>query len=1339
MNLGEKETQLKDAGFSNTEIENWKKEKIIKLDAAGFTNADTLEAFGIIPEDKNNYKNYFKDVKKEIENEYYQDEVMMSPDDDLLYQDQIAQGKQISTKEFLVGQKFDGDQILKRGYGKTLYDMTYRLANEKGLSEALTEDEPEDYTWFEGLLERASTLGLELPIYGLSFVPGTLAGGPYAGAFTAGAIPGAARSTILKGLEQQSSGQPVEILKNFLQEGIKEGAKQGVTFAATALAPQLKLPVVGKLADKYLTRVASQLTAFEGVGATLNGQLPTLKEFSYSAVLFGALGAVQPKKTMEKRTKEIFVDTGKKPNQVFTDSITNKRILEDVSSRSYVRDYNKLLDRKPKIKIVDKETIEQKITELKNKNKEIYKTEREKNKEDGNTLSPFFKKIFKEERQKNPDITNIEVKRIVEKKLSNRTNKKLEENLLKIKKLEKQIDKSTVIFEDALANKAAENIAFKSKVEPLTAERLKEMGSTAKRKFIVTAIDTKYPILEALKDAGVNTKTGIEKLNIYEQTRLLEGMPNRAASFIEFSTLNFKTAEPKGPGLKTILKDVTIKGNKEMQLFDTYLANRRAIELNSRGIESGFDIATSKAFIKKYNLQFEQYAKKVDTYQRQLLEYAVDSGLISKDAFFAMTEANKNYVTFARELPKKGEIGFIKGSVNPFKRIKGSKERVFPPLEAIVKNTNTIVNLAERNQVKVNFVDFIAKEKKIAETVNAPDPFPYFSKTKPKLKPINIQRKELEQFFNKTEIDKMSDKTIGEFTIFRQEFSSTDKGQITVKRNGKTETYDVGVDLANAFKTLDQQGTNMLLNFLGAPARTLRAGAILIPDFAVPNFFRDTIQASFLNKVGFVPIQDSLIGAMNILTKGSRPKTMKLWERYTKSGGMQSTLLAVDKPNIFDGKVYDILTKGPVRNANKGMLAPLKWLTTLSEEATRFRIFEKTEKAALKKGLSSKDAMERGGYEARNLLDYAKRGTAGAAINKIVPFWNARVQGLTRVYEAFRDQPGRTSTMIGVTIVLPTIGFYIANMDDEDYKEQPEWLKQNYWYFKDSEGKANRIPKPFEVGTLVSSVLEKFLDWYRTNESQEFDRFAKEFLYNNAKSFNPMPTAIRPFIENFMNYSFFRDAPIVPKSLDKNLINKFYYTEYTSESIKLFSEILNGIVGDDSFFSNKPIHAENVFRSWTGGLGRYALEILDYTLIKAKIIDDPIKPTDKLSKMPVIRAFDVAAVPGYSSKSLTRFFEELEKVEKIFNSMDFALKAGNNDEYKKLYATAPFDRQYLLKYKKSIKELDKRIRQIYNTKELADGTKITPDQKRELIDDQYRLMINFAQQALIYLEKTKKE
>ena len=1253
MKLAEQETLLQQGGFSQKEIEDWKKDKVLKLNGAGFSNAEISEEFGVVPTDTNSNKEYFNSVKAELENEYYTQE-SISPDDELLYQSKIDQADAPSLKEIVVGKEFDGDEILKRGWGKTLYDMTYRLATDGGLSEAFTQEEPEDYTWFEGLLERGLTLGAELPIYGGSFLAGTGAtGNPIAGAFTAGAIPGAARETLLKSLEQQSYGQPVEIVKNFLKDGIIEGAKQGTIFATAAVAPQLKLPFVGKLADRYLTRVASQLTAFEGAGAILNQQLPTLREFSYSAVMFGALGAVQPKKTMENRTKKIFIDTGKKPNQVFKDSLVDKTILEDVASRNYVRAYNKLLDRK---------TVEQKA----------------------------------------------------------------------------QPEKPKQLFKDELANKAAENIAFKPKVEIPTVERLKEMGSTVKRKAIIEGIDTKYPILQALREANVNTKTGLEKLNLYEQTRILEGMPNRAAYFIEYNTLNGKTLADKGLGLKDITADIIKKGKNEMQLFETYLTNRRAVELNARGIETGFNIATAKAFTKKYKLQFEEVAKKIDTYQRHLLEYAVDGGLISKDAFIAMTEANRNYVTFARELPKDGKKGYTEGSVNPFKKIKGSKERVFPPLDAIVNNTNKIVNLAERNQVKVNFIDFIAKKQGAAEAVNAPNPFPYISKTKPMLKPIKIQRKELERFFEKSEIDKMSDKTVGEFTIFRQEFTATDKGQILIKRNGKTESWDVGVDLANAFKTMDQQGSNMLMHYMGGPARTLRAGAILIPDFAVPNFFRDTIQASFLNKVGFVPIQDSVIGAFKIITKGNNKKANDMYKKYVKSGGMQSTLLAVDKPNIFDGKVFDILNKGPIRNSDRGILAPFKALTRLSEEMTRFRIFEKTYKKAVEKGLTEKQALERGGFEARNLLDYAKRGSLGANINRLVPFWNARVQGLTRVYEAFRDQPGRTSAMIGAYIVIPTLGFYMLNKDDKDYKEEPDWIKQNYWYFK-IDDKPYRFPKPFEVGTLVSSVIEKTLDWVRTNEPQEFGKFAKDFFINNAKGFYPIPTAIRPIIENAMNYSFFRDAPVVPKSLDKNLPNKFYYTEYTSETFKLLSKTINGLVGDDSFLATKPIHAENVFRSWTGGLGRYIIDTLDYAIIKAKIIDDPIKPTDTLSKIPVVRAFDVRDVPGYSAQSIVKFFEEFEKVETIINGMDFAKKAGDFEEYQRLKETLNVDEVQLLEYRKSIKDIDNQIRNIYNLKEFPNGDIPTPDEKRELIDDYYKLMINFAQQGLSYLEQTRKK
>jgi len=1204
MDLGQKELRLNDAGFSQKEIADWKKQKIQKLNSAGFNNQEILEAFGTTSNDKKIYQDYFSNVKEQIENEYYTQE-SISPDDELLYQSKIDQADAPSLKEVVVGKEFDGDQILKRGYGKTLYDMTIRLAKGEGLSEALTQPEPEDYTWFEGLLERAYTLGLELPLYGISFLPGTAVGGPYGGAFTAGAIPGAARSTIVKGLEQQSYGEPVTILKNFLQEGLKEGAKQGVTFAATAIAPQLKIGGT-KLADKYITRVASQLTAFEGVGAALNQQLPSLKEFSYSAVLFGGLGLVQPRKTMEDRTKKVFIDTGKKPNQLFKDSIINKRILEDVSSRPFIRDYANLLERK---------TPEKKIKE--------------------------------------PD----------------------------------------KIFKDELANKAAENIVLKPRVEPLTVERLKEMGSTVKRKTIVEGIDNKYPILEVMRNAKINTKTGIEKLNIYEQARIMEGMQNRAGYFIEYNTLNFKNTLDKGLGLKEITKDITKQGKTETQLFETYLSNRRAIELDARGIETGFNIQTAKEFVKKNQFKFEQAAKKTDTYQRHLLEYARDGGFITAEAFTAMTEANKNYVTFARELIQDGKPVVAEGSVNPFKKIEGSKLRVYAPLEQMVKNTNTIVNAVERNSVKTKFLDMVTNAQKKDKNF-----YPFIKKVNPKT--TNRPKEDL----------------------------------MTIRRDGKLETWDVGKDIKTAFTTLDQQGANMFYNYLGAPARTLRAGAILIPDFAVPNFFRDTIQASFLNKVGFVPIQDSLIGAFNIITKGNRKKTMAMYKKYVKSGGMQSTLLAVDKPNIFDGKVYDILSKGPVRNSNRGMLAPFRALTQLSEEMTRFRIFEKTYKKAIEKGLTEKQALERGGFEARNLLDYAKRGTLGNSINRLVPFWNARVQGLTRLYEAFRDQPGRTTAMLGAYVAIPTLGFYMLNYNDEDYKEQPDWLKQAYYYFKIGD-KPYRFPKPFEVGTLVSSIIEKSLDWVRTNEPQQWKEFAKDFMYQNAKGFYPIPTAVRPFFENAMNHSFFRDAPIVPKSLDKNLSNKFYYTEYTSETFKLVSELLNGLVGDESFLAMNPIHAENVFRSWTGGIGRYVIDILDYGLIKAKIIDDPIKPTDSLSKIPVIRAFDIRDVPGYSAKSLTTFFEKLDPIQKAFNDLEFAQQIGDFEEVEKLQKEAPFDKKFMLDYQQSIKDLDKAIRQIYNVKELADGTKITGDMKRELIDQKYILMISFAKEALNLLEK----
>ena len=55
---------------------------------------------------------------------------------------------------------------------------------------------------------------------------------------------------------------------------------------------------------------------------------------------------------------------------------------------------------------------------------------------------------------------------------------------------------------------------------------------------------------------------------------------------------------------------------------------------------------------------------------------------------------------------------------------------------------------------------------------------------------------------------------------------------------------------------MDNQAINIFQKFMEAPAKLLRTGAIVDPDFAIPNFLRDTGNATFLSKVTFIPFGD---------------------------------------------------------------------------------------------------------------------------------------------------------------------------------------------------------------------------------------------------------------------------------------------------------------------------------------------------------------------------------------------------------------------------------------------------------------------------------------------------
>lgn len=686
----------------------------------------------------------------------------------------------------------------------------------------------------------------------------------------------------------------------------------------------------------------------------------------------------------------------------------------------------------------------------------------------------------------------------------------------------------------------------------------------------------------------------------------------------------------------------------------------------------------------------------------------------------------------ARELPRPGESGFIKGSSNPFKQLKGSKAKIIDPFESIVKNTDYIVRMTELNKAKNDFINTVLEAQK-----KDPEALKWIRKKKGDLKPITVQRKELEKFFDKEALDKLSNKGVEELSIFRQEVVYPDATSISFRntKTGKYEVWEVGEDLVTAFRVMDNPSMDFVVRFLTAPTRFLRTGAIVTPDFALPNFFKDTMNATFLSKVGWLPIVDSILGIFHVVFKDPKRAT-QAYKNYLKSGAAFSTLRSLDR-TVFDTPVHQILNKGVMRNEySTPILGQFRYLTEISEEATRVAMLNKVLKAAKKKGLSERDALERAGFESKNLLDYSKKGTVGARINKGVPFFNARVQGSTVAYEALRDRPTRFLSMIGLTVVLPTTYFYLSNVKDngeldEDFKELPDYIRNNKYYTKVN-GEGRFFPKGFEVGTFFSNLTEKVLDYMRTNEKQGFMKYAKEFLTEHAKGYTPIPTFARPFIENLFNYSIFREAPILPPDAPKDMLNSYYSTEYTNPTIKALSEYLATIVGPDNYFAN-PIYSENIYDSYFGSVGRMAKEAINAIAIKGGLIDDPIRPKDPLTKIPGIRVFQAKDVYGYS-KSIQEFYELLKPYKTILNTVDYLDRIGDIEGYLKESKKVNFDAKEMLFIQKEMKDRSNEIKIIYNAKMKLDGTLFTAEEKRDLIDDLYKARIGFAQKGVKILK-----
>lgn len=836
---------------------------------------------------------------------------------------------------------------------------------------------------------------------------------------------------------------------------------------------------------------------------------------------------------------------------------------------------------------------------------------------------------------------------------------------------------------------------YAKKISTEVSEKARKPLGTLFSDFYRRVFDRFNPIVSLVRQAqkaGVEIPMGQNPELLARRYLGIKGISEAKLGWKTFDLTPEGNIKITGEGLGEILEPMKSK----LDDLRVLMTAEREIELSKRGIEEGIDINQShqllNALKQKHGEKYadlETAATAVRNFTRRaILDPLKDIGAMSSDTYRRITETNEFYAPFQRvmdELESYGTVGGTQGQFqakfNPLKKIKGSERQIIDPLESIITNVYKITDFVEKARVAKSIVNLRNLSKEFDNVI---------TKVSPKMVPVATI---------KTAEDLIE-------TVFRPSFFNPGKDTIAVLEDGKRVFYKVPEDLADLVNNFTPGDTNIFTKILQFPAKTLRAGATLSPEFIGRNPFRDQFTAMVQSKYGFTPGVDLVKGTWELIGRKD------VYNKWLASGGAQSMLVSLDRVSS-QKTLQQIMVKGAIEKTKRGMIAtvknPLDVLRIISETgegATRLGVFKK----ALKKGTSDIEAA----FESReSTLDFARMGSNVRGLNQITAFLNARLQGLDKIVRAFKQRPVATTAKVVSGITVPSILLYLNNRDDPRWKEIPRWQKDLFWIiFTDNH--ILRIPKPFELGIVFGSVPERILEWVDENDPDAL-RSVMQTMAQDLTLGSILPTGLVPIIENTTNYDFFTQRPIVSQSIE-GLPPELQSQPFTAETAKLIGK----------YAKTSPAKIENMFLGYTGGLGRYALSISDSVLKKSGISNPPPLPAKTLADTPAIRAFVVREPIGSASESVNGFFELLEEAESWERAARDAAERGDSATTQRI-----FEEHKEIFLAKGLRKTAKDMSQLRNLKDaIYESRELNPQEKRERIDSIDRMITQMAIQSL---------
>ncbi|MFQ2035158.1 LPD38 domain-containing protein [Aeromonas veronii] len=533
------------------------------------------------------------------------------------------------------------------------------------------------------------------------------------------------------------------------------------------------------------------------------------------------------------------------------------------------------------------------------------------------------------------------------------------------------------------------------------------------------------------------------------------------------------------------------------------------------------------------------------------------------------------------------------------------------------------------------------------------------------------------------------------------------KDLITVKLEG--EDYMIRVedpDLYRAMTFFDRQPFGTMINMASKAKRLLTAGVTASPEFMLRNFLRDSLSSWAISKDGFKPVIDSIKGVKKTLAMdGSTIDVMFSGASFLGGyvNGNDPTAMAdtVRKSLRRKGMTPEQIAryeKSIIRNAAqaKGVVANVWEKYNRYGEAFENANREAVYAAAIKAGKSHAQAA----FESKDLMDFSMMGASrfiqGASL--VLPFFNARLQGLGKLSRELRDNPREIAKRAGM-ITAMSLGLLAANWDDERYEELPDWDKDANWHFFVGD-QHFRIPKPFEIGVMFGTIPERMVRAMGDKDTGAQFGKAVARAIGDTFALNPTPQIVKPLVEAAFNYDTFRGTPI-DSPQDLAVKAEARYNEQTSLLMRELGE-LSGL---------SPKQLEHLVIGYTGTMGSYVMATAD-GLIRAS------RPGESASwradEIPLVKAVYRGTGPAKSTQHMEEFYRMLNEVNQLKRTVDQYRSEGLDDKANELLE----EQGGILKARRSLSRTQQQVRVVRNKIELIQRDRtMSADEKRRRIDE----------------------